>query len=63
MSTGRTNEMNRFVIVLMPATSLAMCVATAVYFVEQGRPSWHAWGLAVFIFVLTIGYTINDEQG
>ena len=66
MSTGRTNEMNRLVSVLMPAASIAICVATAVYFVEQGHPSWYAWGVAVFIFVLTIGYvvaTINDEQG
>ena len=59
--------MNRLVSVLMPAASIAICVATAVYFVEQGHPSWYAWGVAVFIFVLTIYVivvaTINDEQG
>ena len=58
--------MNGFVSVLMPATSIAICVGLAVFNVEQGHPSWYAWGVAVFIFVLTIGYvvaTINDEQG
>lgn len=59
--------MNRLVSVLMLAASLAICVAIAVYFVEQGHPSWYIWGVAVFIFVLTIDVivvaTINDEQG
>ena len=58
--------MNRFVSVLMPATSLAICVATAVYRVEQGLPSWYAWGVAALVFVLTIYmFTswMNDEQG
>ena len=67
MSTGRTNEMFRPVSVLMMAASFAVCVAIAVYFVEQGHPSWYTWGLAVFIFVLTIYVivvaTINDKQG
>ena len=55
--------MNRFVSVLMPATSLAICVATAVYRVEQGLPSWYAWGVAALVFVLTIGVIVPDEQG
>ena len=56
--------MNRLVSVLMPAASIAICVATAVYFVEQGHPSWYTWGVAVFIFVLTIYmFTSNDKQG
>ena len=59
--------MNRPVSVLMMAASFAVCVAIAVYFVEQGHPSWYIWGAAVFIFVLTIDFvvvaTINDKQG
>lgn len=59
--------MNRPVSVLMLAAFFAVLVAAAVYLVEQGHPSWHTWGAAALIFVLTIDVivvaTINDEQG
>ena len=56
--------MNRFVSVLMPATSIAICVGLAVFNVEQGHSSWFQWGVAALIFVLTIYmFTSNDKQG